>query len=135
MGITDSTRLIRLRFRQARLRSARWRGVPDVALQSGARTSALIYISLPPDGPAWYIIGGTSLATPQWAGLVAIAAQIKGGGLGPINAALYTLAAGPNYATYLYDVTTGNNQTNATVPGYPATNGWDPVTGLGITYP
>jgi subtilase family serine protease len=107
------------------------RGVPDVAFQASARTGALIYISLPPITPGWYIIGGTSLATPQWAGLVAIAAQIKGSGLGPINGALYDLAAGPNYATYFYDVTSGNNQADPTVPGYPATTGWDPVTGLG----
>jgi subtilase family serine protease len=106
------------------------RGVPDVALQASATTGALIYVSLPPY-QGWYLIGGTSLATPQWAGLVAIAAQMKGSGLGPINATLYALASGPNYSTYFYDVYTGNNQANLTVPGYPATNGWDPVTGLG----
>jgi len=107
------------------------RGVPDVASQSSARTGVLIYTSLPPVGPAWYIVGGTSVASPQWAGFVAIAAQIAGHGLGQINPTLYNLASGPNYATYFYDVTTGNNQANPTVPGYPATNGWDPVTGLG----
>src|SRR5260370_631686 len=29
------------------------------------------------------------------------------------------------------DVTPGNNQPDPTIPGYPATTGWDPVTGLG----
>jgi hypothetical protein len=28
-------------------------------------------------------------------------------------------------------VTTGNNQADPSIPGYPATVGWDPVTGLG----
>jgi hypothetical protein len=28
-------------------------------------------------------------------------------------------------------VTTGNNQADPSVTGYPATTGWDPVTGLG----
>jgi subtilase family serine protease len=120
------------------------RGVPDVALQASSRTGALVYLTLPPDGngglkcgsapcsTGWYDIGGTSLATPQWAGLVAIADQINGGGLGLLNPALYKIGADPaKYASDFFDVTTGNNAASATVPGYPATTGWDPVTGLG----
>ena len=121
------------------------RGVPDIALQASAGTGALVYLSLPPDGQSgllcpsgqpcstgWYDIGGTSLSCPQWAGLVAIADQINGGGLGLINPALYQLAATPTaYNTDFFDITTGNNTADPTVPGYPATTGWDPVTGLG----
>lgn len=120
------------------------RGVPDIALQASATTGALVYLSLPPDGlgglicgsapcsTGWYDIGGTSLSCPQWAGLVAIAAQINGGGLGPINPALYKLGANSAaYANDFHDVTTGNNGADPSVPGYPATTGWDPVTGLG----
>ncbi len=120
------------------------RGVPDIALQASATTGALVYVSLPPDGQSglscgtgpcstgWYDIGGTSLACPQWAGLVAIADQINGGGLGLINPALYKLAATPaSYAAGFFDVTVGNNQADPTVPGYHAGTGWDPVTGLG----
>lgn len=120
------------------------RGIPDIALQASATTGALVYLSLPPDGQSglicgsapcstgWYDIGGTSLSCPQWAGLVAIADQMNGGGLGLINPALYKVAADPaKYAADYYDVTAGNNQTVASVPGYSATPGWDPVTGLG----
>ncbi|MDH6575462.1 S53 family peptidase [Kitasatospora sp. MAP5-34] len=120
------------------------RGVPDVALQAGPGTGALVYVSLPPDGlsglkcgavpcsTGWYDIGGTSLACPQWAGLVAIADQLNGGGLGLINPALYRIAADPaKYAADFHDVTTGDNTTDPTVAGYLATTGWDPVTGLG----
>jgi subtilase family serine protease len=120
------------------------RGVPDIAFQASAGTGALVYLTLPPDGNSglicgstpcstgWYDIGGTSLATPQWAGLVAIADQINGGGLGWINPALYKVAANPTlYAKDFFDVTTGNNTADPTVPGYPASQGWDPVTGLG----
>lgn len=120
------------------------RGVPDIGLQASATTGALVYLSLPPDGlsglkcgdapcsTGWYDIGGTSLSCPQWAGLVAIADQINGGGLGLINPALYRLAADPAaYAADFHDVTTGNNGADPTVPGYAATPGWDPVTGLG----
>jgi subtilase family serine protease len=120
------------------------RGVPDVALQASPGTGDLVYLTLPPDGlsglkcgadpcsTGWYDIGGTSLATPQWAGLVAIADQLSGTDLGLINPALYALAADPaHYASDFFDVTTGNNTDSATVPGFPATTGWDPVTGLG----
>jgi len=120
------------------------RGVPDVAFQASAGTGALVYITLPPDGQSglicgsapcstgWYDIGGTSLSCPQWAGLVAIADQINGGGLGLINPGLYKIGADPGrYAADFFDITTGNNTADPSIPGYPATTGWDPVTGLG----
>ncbi len=120
------------------------RGVPDVGYQASSRTGPLVYDTAPgfaqggttcpngnPCSAGWYVVGGTSSSCPQWAGLVAIADQIAGHGLGLINPALYALASGPNYSTYFYDVTTGNNQTDPNIPGYPATTGWDPVTGLG----
>jgi len=123
------------------------RGVPDVAFQASAATGGLVYLSLPPDGTAsdvtcsggvpcsagWWDIGGTSLATRQWAGLVAIADQINGGGLGLINPGLYAIGANPiRYANDFFDIATGNsNKTVSSIPGYPATTGWDPVTGLG----
>jgi subtilase family serine protease len=123
------------------------RGVPDVAFQASAGTGALVYISLPPDGlsglicgtsppspcsTGWYDIGGTSLSCPQWAGLVAIADQINGGGLGLINPGLYKIGADTTrYANDFFDITKGNNTADPSIPGYPATTGWDPVTGLG----
>ena len=106
------------------------RGVPDVAFQASSHTGTLVYdTGVSPGG--WFIVGGTSCSSPQFAGLVAIADQIAGHGLGQINPTLYQLASGPNYSTYFYDVTTGNNQADPSIPGYLATTGWDPVTGLG----
>ena len=76
--------------------------------------------------------GGTSLSCPQWAGIVALADQVNGGGLGLINPGLYKIGADPvRYANDFYDVTTGNNQADPDIPGYPATTGSKPVTGLG----
>jgi subtilase family serine protease len=127
------------------------RGVPDIAFQASAATGALVYLSLPPDGTdsninqtGWYDIGGTSLSCPQWAGLVAIADQLNKSlygqsGLGLINPALYKVASNPaKYAADYFDIVqTGDashvndNQEDPSIPGYPVTRGWDPVTGLG----
>jgi subtilase family serine protease len=119
------------------------RGVPDVAYQASSRTGVLVYITNPgytgiacPGGvlcsAGWYVVGGTSSGSPQWAGLVSIAGQLNGGPIGYINPALYKIGSDPaRYAADFYDVTTGNNQNNPSIPGYDATTGWDPVTGLG----
>jgi subtilase family serine protease len=119
------------------------RGVPDVAYQASSRTGVLVYITNPgysgivcPGGvlcsTGWYVVGGTSSGSPQWAGLVSIANQINGGPLGYLNPALYRIGVDPaRYAADFYDVTTGNNQLDPSIPGYSATVGWDPVTGLG----
>jgi hypothetical protein len=57
---------------------------------------------------------------------------MAGRDLGFINPKLYELAAAQaTYAGDFFDVTTGNNQADPTVQGFPATTGWDPVTGLG----
>lgn len=118
------------------------RGVPDVGYQASSRTGVLVYITDPgysgikcgstTCSQGWYVVGGTSSGSPQWAAIVAIADQLNGGPLGYLNPALYKIGADPaRYAADFYDVTTGQNQTDPTIPGYPATTGWDPVTGLG----
>ena len=62
-----------------------------------------------------------------------------GNGLGLINRALYKVAANPaKYAADYFDVAhtakagvQNDNQEDPSIPGYPATDGWDPITGLG----
>ncbi|HLZ22289.1 MAG TPA: S53 family peptidase [Ktedonobacterales bacterium] len=124
------------------------RGIPDISYQASARTGVLVYDTEPgtKDGSAgcggsnpcdtgWYVVGGTSSGSPQWAGLVALADQIAHnqghGDVGYINPALYQIASNPaQYAADFNDVTVGNNQTSS-IPGYSASPGWDAVTGLG----
>ncbi len=126
--------------------NANMRGVPDVAYQASSRTGVLIYDTEPatknssaacnvgpgnPCNAGWFVIGGTSASSPQWAGLIAIADQMAGRDLGYINKGLYTVASDPGkYTNDFHDVTTGSNQTSS-IPGYSARTGWDEVTGLG----
>jgi len=120
------------------------RGIPDIAYQASSRTGVLVYDTEPsttssgtgcgganPCSIGWYVVGGTSSSSPQWAGLIAIADQMAGRDLGYINTALYQIANNPAmYASDFFDVTVGNNQTSS-IPGYSASPGWDAVTGLG----
>lgn len=107
------------------------RGIPDVAFQASARTAPLVYAT-EDGGGGWFLVGGTSCSSPQFAGIVALADQEAGHGLGLINPTLYSIGADPGrYAADFFDPTTGNNQADPNVAGYAATTGWDPVTGLG----
>ena len=105
------------------------RGVPDVAAAADPYTGLAIYY-----GGQWTLAGGTSAAAPLWAGVMAVADQVAGRPLGYINPSLYKIAASSQYSSAFHDVTTGNNSyadKGVSVPGYQATSGWDPVTGLG----
>ena len=64
-------------------------------------------------GPAWYLVGGTSEATPLFSGIVAIADQAAApstsGGSTPT---LYALGNGSRSA--IADITAGNNSVSGT---------------------
>jgi len=112
------------------------RGVPDVSLSAAQDGGAVVYESFPGVAPAFYVVGGTSEATPLFAGIVAVADQAVGRHLGWLNADLYRLAAAQ--ATGIVDITTGSNTvtfrqngTTVTVPGYAASQGYDLASGLG----
>src|SRR6266851_4474182 len=105
------------------------RGVPDVAGDADPRTGLAIYTS------GWELGGGTSASAPLWAAFMAIADQMAGHPLGFINPALYKLATSSSYAQDFHDITIGDNTVDVNdttrVQGYPAVQGWDPITGLG----
>ena len=75
------------------------RGTPDISMSAAVNGGAWVYLSFAGtetpgvDTPAWYIIGGTSEATPIFSGVVALADQVAGHRLGLINPALYALGA------------------------------------------
>jgi len=105
------------------------RGVPDVAADADPLTGLAFY-----EAGTWTPAGGTSAAAPLWSGLMALADQMAGKGLGFINPTLYKLAMSSRYNLDFHDITSGNNSVNSqgvNVPGYAAVQGWDPITGLG----
>jgi len=98
----------------------RW--IPDVAANAAFESGVELVMGGEP-----YAGGGTSAATPIWAGLMAMVAAAMGKPLGPVSAAFYGLHQG------LRDVAEGDNDVSGTEPAaYPATEGWDPCTGLGV---
>ena len=83
--------------------------MPDVAYNAAVYHGALTYLDIP-GSPCFYLFGGTSAGSPQWAAIAAIADQKAGRRLGFINAALYLWSLFPSkYATLFHDVTSGNN--------------------------
>jgi subtilase family serine protease len=78
---------------------------------------------------------GTSLASPLWAGLVALANQQAAANgqppVGFVNPVLYAIAKSTNYQSCFYDITTGGNTNSASPTKFWATAGYDLCTGLG----
>ncbi|HUY50419.1 MAG TPA: S53 family peptidase [Streptosporangiaceae bacterium] len=110
------------------------RGTPDIAMSAAVNGGCWVYWSFAGTGGAgWYIIGGTSEASPIFSGIVALADQVAGHRLGLINPALYALGAASQHGdpnTGLVDITTGNNSF-AGVTGYNAATGYDLASGWG----
>jgi subtilase family serine protease len=117
------------------------RGVPDVSYSGDVNNGLLIAWSegLPSQVGDIFTFGGTSAGSPQWAAITALADQNAHHRLGFLNDCLYRLAHGPLYNYVFHDVTTGNNSVTlsdsagnpVSITGFPATSGWDAVTGLG----
>jgi subtilase family serine protease len=117
------------------------RSVPDVSMSAALSGAVLDYVSYPGSPNGWTLVGGTSEATPEFAGIVALADQyartrLHRGRLGLINPALYRLQA--QHAPGIVDVTRGNNTVafatrsgTVTVRGYRARRGYDLTTGVG----
>ena len=114
------------------------RGVPDVSMSGSCTAPVFTYQSFPQSGtPAgWYPSCGTSEATPEFAGIVALADQVAGHALGVINPTLYKLAA--EKAPGIVPVTSGNNTVTFvqngktyTIKGFQARAGYSLVDGVG----
>jgi Pro-kumamolisin, activation domain/Cell wall binding domain 2 (CWB2) len=103
------------------------RETPDVSALADVAHGSVAYY-----GGAWHAVGGTQVATPIWASIIALTdATCSAGSVGFINPSLYQLAQ--NGAPGLFDVTTGPNNdfTGDSGGQYGTRAGYDLTTGLG----
>ena len=112
------------------------RGVPDISMSGACNGGADMYQSFAGQPAGWYPTCGTSEATPEFAGIVALADQVAGHPLGVINPYLYRLSA--RHAPGIVDVVSGNSTVSFrqrgalhTVPGFRARPGYDLASGVG----
>jgi subtilase family serine protease len=136
-------------FQALAVRDSRMREVPDIAYSAAIGHGVLVPLTLSADeaalvgapgpGTFFFRFGGTSVGSPNWAGLIALSDQIAHGRVGLINPELYILGASSHIASnFFHDVTTGDNSVPADpsfpgspIQGFAAKPGYDAVTGLG----
>lgn len=114
------------------------RGLPDIAYDGDPRSGVLVVWSSSGQGKNLaFAFGGTSIGSPQWAGITVLLNQAMGKRIGFLNGVLYQLGKGP--ASPLHDIVNGTNTfmgkvasgALVIVKGFTAAKGWDPVTGWG----
>jgi subtilase family serine protease len=112
------------------------RGVPDISMNGACDGAVDVYSSYGGAPAGWSTVCGTSEATPEFAGIVALADQVAGHPLGLINPVLYLLSS--VRAPGIVDVTKGNNTVSfrqggklVTVRGFAALPGYDLTSGVG----
>jgi len=105
------------------------RATPDVSFAANPSTGVSVYDSTRFQTQAgWFTLGGTSVGSPNWAGI--LAAGATGGSTNLQGApAIYTTASSSSSSTFLRDITAGSN--GACLTGCSAGPGYDLVTGLG----
>jgi subtilase family serine protease len=118
------------------------RGTPDISMNAAVDGGVWVYYTFINPTSPYHIFGGTSAATPEFSGIVAMADQLAGRPLGLINRPLYSLASTSWQGSKngIVDVTQGNNGIGPfensdgntyNVPGFNAGTGYDMASGLG----
>jgi subtilase family serine protease len=119
------------------LGSTTLRNSPDVAAEANFDNPTVV------NGSFVTGYGGTSFATPRWAGFLALVNQQSvangRGTVGFINPALYNLGISSSYSGAFHDITSGSNPPTAgdgngfnAVPGYDLVTGWGSPAGMGL---
>jgi pro-kumamolisin-like protein len=108
------------------------RDIPDVALSSASHDGYLIIQGHSATATGLVAVGGTSAASPSFAGIMALVVQKTGAAQGNANSAFYSMgqnqAAG---ATAVYHDTTSGDNSVPGVTGFTAGAGYDQATGWG----
>jgi hypothetical protein len=121
------------------------RDVPDISLSASADHDGFLVCSngsckngFRDSDNSLFVVGGTSLSAPSFAGIVALLNQHAGSAQGNINPILYSLAATAPLA--FHDIATGGNQVPCRIGtadcssgsiGYSAGQGYDMASGIG----
>jgi subtilase family serine protease len=112
------------------------RGVPDISMSGACNGAVDMYQSFRGQPAGWYPTCGTSEATPEFAGIVALTDQVAGHPIGLINPYLYELSH--LGAPGIVDVVTGDNTVSFKqngkwyrVNGFDALPGYDLASGVG----
>lgn len=101
------------------------RGVPDLSFDSNPDTGVWVYDTVPFEGfIGWWILGGTSVASPSLAGIVNSAGDFHHSSHGELRE-IYKNLGNPHAFN---DTTLGYCGPYA---GYFVSSGWDPCTGVG----
>jgi subtilase family serine protease len=117
------------------------RGIPDLSWNSAVDGGVLVYLGFLGSASGFYIFGGTSAASPQLAGLIALTNQLADKNhkqhVGYLNPLLYKLPSnsfndivpqtfGPGLVTI-----SNNSLYGSGIPGYSAGPGYDLASGWG----
>ena len=114
------------------------RNSPDVAAEANFDNPTVV------NGTFVTGYGGTSFATPRWAGFLALVNEQSvangRGTVGFINPALYALGLSKSYSSAFHDITSGSSNPPASgsgsgfnaVPGYDLVTGWGSPAGAGL---
>ncbi len=92
-------------------------------------TCATFSSSLTP--PGWFGIGGTSLSSPLWSGIIGLWDSVNGFRFGLANVGLYALFRTHNAYSQFYHDITGQGQAENNNGFYPTTPYYDMATGIG----
>jgi subtilase family serine protease len=113
----------------------KYRQVPDISWLADSFTGAVVLISEPTQLPEqlWYAVGGTSVSTPMFSALWAIANQEAGTPLGQAAPYLYTMPS--TTITDIVPYTPGHNLTATIEESSSVTNNYDPSETLAVIEP